>query len=203
MEITEYKTIAKPVTVETKIQKSIFIGHTQETSTIEEAQEFITRIRAEHSQATHNCYAYIIGLANQQVSHFHDHGEPSGTAGKPILGAIQRLDLTNVTVVVTRYFGGQKLGVRGLIEAYGHTATLALEEAGLVTVTVTQSFTLELAYPNLGTVQYLLNQGGGVIEAEEYTEVVSLTVKLPISTGEQVIRNLEEKQLVHKIKEAR
>lgn len=203
MEITEYKTIAKPVTVETKIQKSIFIGHTQETSTIEEAQEFITRIRAEHSQATHNCYAYIIGLANQQVSHFHDHGEPSGTAGKPILGAIQRLDLTNVTVVVTRYFGGQKLGVRGLIEAYGHTATLALEEAGLVTVTVTKSFTLELAYPNLGTVQYLLNQGGGVIEAEEYTEVVSLTVKLPISTGEQVIRNLEEKQLVHKIKEAR
>ncbi|MBO8126810.1 MAG: YigZ family protein [Firmicutes bacterium] len=202
MEITEYKTVAKPATVEIKIEKSIFIGHTQEVETSAEAQEFIAKIRAEHNQATHNCYAYRVGWGKTEEVHFHDHGEPSGTAGKPILGAIQRLDLTNTVVVVTRYFGGKKLGVRGLIEAYGETATKVLEEAGIKIKPITESYLLEVEYPNLNSVQYYLEQAGGQITHQDFGATVHLTVALPVNTSQATVSALKDKLLVRKIKEA-
>ena len=201
MEITEYKTIKRPTSIELKIQKSLFIGHVQQTPTAETAQAFIAQIRSEHVQATHNCYAYVIGWGNRQLVHFHDHGEPSGTAGKPILGAIQRLDLTHTTVVVTRYFGGRKLGVRGLIETYGATATLALESAGIQVVPITKKYNLTVEYPNFGTVQHLISEAGAIIENENYGSLVSLTVSLPVVNADQIVHQLTERFLVRKIEE--
>jgi uncharacterized YigZ family protein len=160
-----YRTISQPASCETSIERSRFIGHCLEIACEVEAKSFVTQIRAEHPQATHNCYAYRIGLGENPLEYFNDHGEPSGTAGKPILGAIQRLNLTNVAVVVTRYFGGKKLGVRGLIEAYGGTATLVLEQAKIVQKVPKFSVTLVYPYREHSTILYHLKQ----LEAENVT----------------------------------
>ena len=144
MDQLPYTTIDHPATAELTVERSRFIGHCCEVATEVEAKAFITQIREEHSQANHNCYAYRIGSGGNPLEYYNDHGEPSGTAGKPILGAIQRLNLTNVVVVVTRYFGGKKLGVRGLIESYGQTATLTLNKAG--TIVRVPKFTATLVY---------------------------------------------------------
>ncbi|MGB4096154.1 MAG: YigZ family protein, partial [Acetomicrobium sp.] len=104
--------------VELTIRRSRFIGHLRVAGSVEEAKKIIREISKEHSNATHNCWAYKVGVDFPQ-KHYSDGGEPSGTAGKPILGEIERANLTNAVIVVTRYFGGIKLGVRGLIEAYG------------------------------------------------------------------------------------
>ena len=115
--------------VELTIRRSRFIGHLRVAGSVEEAKKIIREISKEHSNATHNCWAYKVGVDFPQ-KHYSDGGEPSGTAGKPILGEIERANLTNAVIVVTRYFGGIKLGVRGLIEAYGQTAREAIKAAG-------------------------------------------------------------------------
>nr|HPR89953.1 YigZ family protein [Synergistaceae bacterium] len=121
----DYKEPASETTVEVKINKSRFLGHVRICRSEEEVRMKLKEVCDLHKQATHNCWAYRIGEESYR-EYFSDDGEPAGTAGKPILGAISRLDLTNALIVVTRYFGGIKLGVRGLIEAYGSTATNAL-----------------------------------------------------------------------------
>lgn len=107
---------------EIKIQRSRFIGHIEPCDSEQRAKEILKKIREKHNKATHNCWAYIIELNNYKIEHCSDNGEPPGTAGRPILGAIKRSGLVNVMLIVTRYFGGKKLGVRGLIDAYGLTA---------------------------------------------------------------------------------
>ena len=110
-------TITSQHSFEQKIQKSTFIGHLKHITDFDSAKHFIHEINDLHSQATHNCYAYIFGK-NGETSFSSDAGEPSGTAGKPILNMLLRHEMTNAVIVITRYFGGVKLGVRGLIEAY-------------------------------------------------------------------------------------
>lgn len=125
----EFYEPASSAEVETRHKRSIFTGRVFRADSEEEARGHIREISRRYSDASHNCWAYRVGFPNP-VEYYSDAGEPSGTAGKPILGAILRADVVNAVVVVTRYFGGTKLGVRGLIEAYGESATLALEAAG-------------------------------------------------------------------------
>ena len=105
-----YYTIAARATHEEKIQRSVFIGHAAPVATEEEARDFIAQIRQEHATATHNCYAYSLGAVDEPLLYYNDHGEPPGTAGRPILNAIRKTGLTNTVVVVTRYFGGKTRG---------------------------------------------------------------------------------------------
>lgn len=174
-----YQTVAQNASAELIIERSRFISFCYEISTEAEAKDIIQQLRAEHAQASHNCFAYRIGPGVHPLEYFNDHGEPSGTAGKPILGAIQRLGLTNVIVVVTRYFGGKKLGVRGLIDAYGETATLVLEKAGVITRIPKFTATLVYDYPSHNIILHRLHQVGAEIMATDFAEKITLTLLIP------------------------
>ncbi len=118
---------------ETKIKRSRFIGTVRPTATVDEADAFLDAVSREFHDAAHNCFAYRIGLEQDQVVRFSDDGEPSGTAGRPILDALDRFELVDTCVVVTRYFGGIKLGTGGLSRAYRAAALDVLNKAGVET----------------------------------------------------------------------
>lgn len=147
-----YKTTAENGTASYEIQKSRFIAYTSHVETEAEAKDFVTAIKKKHFDARHNCSAWVLGAdSSQQKS--NDDGEPGGTAGNPILEAIKQHGLTNVVVVVTRYFGGIKLGAGGLIRAYSHTASLGLEATPCLEVKPFCLMEAEMDYSLLGTVE--------------------------------------------------
>ena len=147
-----YKTTAENGTASYEIQKSRFIAYTSHVETEAEARDFVTAIKKKHFDARHNCSAWVLGAdSSQQKS--NDDGEPGGTAGNPILEAIKQHGLTNVVVVVTRYFGGIKLGAGGLIRAYSHTASLGLEATPCLEVKPFCLMEAEMDYNLLGTVE--------------------------------------------------
>lgn len=147
-----YKTTAENGTASYEIQKSRFIAYTSHVETEAEARDFVTAIKKKHFDARHNCSAWVLGAdSSQQKS--NDDGEPGGTAGNPILEAIKQHGLTNVVVVVTRYFGGIKLGAGGLIRAYSHTASLGLEATPCLEVKPFCLMEAEIDYSLLGTVE--------------------------------------------------
>ena len=147
-----YKTTAENGTASYEIQKSRFIAYTSHVETEAEARDFVTAIKKKHFDARHNCSAGVLGAdSSQQKS--NDDGEPGGTAGNPILEAIKQHGLTNVVVVVTRYFGGIKLGAGGLIRAYSHTASLGLEATPCLEVKPFCLMEAEMDYSLLGTVE--------------------------------------------------
>lgn len=147
-----YKTTAENGTASYEIQKSRFIAYTSHVETEAEARDFVTAIKKKHFDARHNCSAWVLGAdSSQQKS--NDDGEPGGTAGNPILEAIKQHGLTNVVVVVTRYFGGIKLGAGGLIRAYSHTTSLGLEATPCLEVKPFCLMEAEMDYSLLGTVE--------------------------------------------------
>lgn len=175
-----YRTVATEAKVEFRVEQSEFIGWASPTADREAAQGVVSRLRQNHRDATHVCYAFRLGDAPGAETYSTDHGEPSGTAGKPILGAILRRDLTDVTVVVVRYFGGRKLGVRGLIEAYGETAGAALEAAGLVVRQRLLTLRLACPYAQFPGVARLVRQAGGELGPPVYDEYqATLRIKVP------------------------
>lgn len=164
------------------IKRSHFIGHARLARSVEQAKEIVREISMKYLDATHNCWAYRVG-ADMPQEHCSDAGEPSGTAGKPILGEIERAGLTNVVVVVTRYFGGIKLGVRGLIEAYGQTARMAIEAAGAIQRFKGKKLFMELPYDKEGLVRFKFKSIGAeeVDWQPSYGENVRLCGKIPLS----------------------
>lgn len=183
--VGSYTTVATQAEEELKVERSRFLAWVQEVSTEEEARAAISERQRLHREATHNCFAYRLGLPPREVVYYSDAGEPSGTAGRPILGAILSLGLTNVVVVVTRYFGGKKLGKRGLIEAYGEVARKALEKAGRVVKVITRQAELVCTYAGLDRVLKFLNSCGGRVLAADYGEEVRLTIEVPAGVWEQ------------------
>lgn len=177
--LTVFFSVAKKSQYEQKIQRSVFIGHASSAADEEEARQFIAEVREEHAQATHNCYAYRVGLCENPLTYYNDHGEPSGTAGRPILSAILKADVTNTVVVVTRYYGGRKLGVRGLIDAYHTTAAATLEEADRVQVVPSVPLVITCEYSELDQVNYLLSQYNAVIKNTDYKDNVSHELLVP------------------------
>lgn len=166
---------------ETEINKSRFIGHIKRTSNEEEAKAFITEIKKEHNSATHNCSAYIIG-ENAIIQKADDDGEPTGTAGVPILEVLKREELYNITVVVTRYFGGIKLGAGGLIRAYSSSASSVVNSAGKVYEIEMHPITVALDYTFTSKFEYYLKTTDIIIKDVEYTDKV--TYHLHVKTEE-------------------
>lgn len=172
-----YKTILKDAKAEIEIKKSIFIGHAFFVKSEEEALEILGRVKEEHRPATHNCHAYIIG-EDGLTQRYSDDGEPSGTAGIPMLEVLKKEDMRNVLVIVTRYFGGTKLGAGGLVRAYTEGVVKALDEAkrcirkNFTRTKVIYDYTFHGAIVNL-----LANENYKIIE-ENYTDKVEVTIDI-------------------------
>jgi uncharacterized YigZ family protein len=161
--------------MEIEINKSRFIGYVARAQTEEEAHAFIAKIKKQHWDATHNCSAYIAG-SNDQYQKADDDGEPSGTAGRPILEVIKKTGLKDTVVVVTRYFGGIKLGAGGLIRAYGKAAGAGLKAAGLVDRIGHTCISIEIDYTLQGMLENQLRNQGYVIRDKKFAQFVVLEV---------------------------
>jgi uncharacterized YigZ family protein len=176
---------ASETDVEITEKRSRFVAAVRVARTPLEAKETIRNISSARPDANHHCWAYRVGLPPSE--YYSDAGEPSGTAGKPILGAIQRAGTTNTVVVVTRYFGGIKLGVRGLIEAYGACARKALQAAGTVARVAVRTALIRVSYEEQGNLRFYLREIG--VEAESvscrYEEKVIMEVPVPLSMEER------------------
>ncbi len=203
--MTNYKTVAdgEIFSAEYEVKKSVFIAHVKHVESEESAREFVQQVRKKYFDATHNCSAWILGEGgNLQKS--NDDGEPGGTAGNPILETIKKNDLTNAAVVVTRYFGGIKLGAGGLIRAYSHTASLGLNAAKIIRMTPFQRIALTLEYNFLAQVENFLRKKNIAVESSDYTDVVTLNILiLPAQVDDFIteLTNLTAANFLHELKE--
>lgn len=173
--LSSYLTVSGNGEAEIEIQKSKFIAYVQRTETEERANEFIAEIKKKHWNATHNCSAYTVG-ENDQWQKADDDGEPSGTAGKPILEMIKKNQLKDTVIVVTRYFGGSKLGAGGLIRAYGKSAGAGLKAAGISERQLHTRIAVEMDYHFLGMLENQLRVQGYKIEERFFTNRIRIVV---------------------------
>lgn len=180
-----YLTIGKTGQHELIIKKSKFICSLARTETVEEAQEFIEQISKKYHDATHNTYAYTLGLNDNQVK-ASDNGEPSGTAGIPELKALQLMKLKNVTAVVTRYFGGIKLGAGGLIRAYSNSVTEAAQNIGVVKCVMQQLIQFSIPYNRIDEINHYLEENRISIASQEYTTNVTIQIYLDLDQIQKV-----------------
>ena len=177
--MTNFKTIAdgEIFNAAYDVNKSKFLAHVKHVVSPEAAREFILMIRKKYFDATHNCSAWVLGeRGDKQKS--NDDGEPGGTAGNPILETIKKNELTNCVVVVTRYFGGVKLGAGGLIRAYSHTAALGLANSKIVRMIAFQKISLTIEYNFLATVENYLRNKKIRVASTDYADVVTLEILL-------------------------
>lgn len=187
--MSNYKTLHKFGVDEYIVEKSTFIGYAKPIKTEEEAVEFINEIKKKHKDATHNVWAYTIG-ENMNIQRYSDDGEPQGTAGIPTLEVIKKEDLRDVVVVVTRYFGGIKLGAGGLVRAYTKGAKVGIE-AGIVIEKVKYSeVKIKIEYTQLGRIQNEIMNLGFKVKDTIYSEDVELIV---------YVRNEEAQSLMDRI----
>ncbi|MDY5436163.1 YigZ family protein [Peptostreptococcus porci] len=157
------------------VEKSKFIGHAKPVQTEEEARMFVEEIKQKYKDATHNVWAYTIGQS-MNIQRYSDDGEPQGTAGIPTLELIKKEDLRNVVVVVTRYFGGIKLGAGGLVRAYTKGAKLGLDAAKIVEKRPFISVEIEIEYTLLGKIQNELSNNNYFVKEIEYADKVKINV---------------------------
>ena len=185
-----YRTLLADASVETTVHKSRFIGRAAPAQSAEEALALLEAVRREHRDATHHCYAYIIGQ-NAGVMRFSDDGEPGGTAGMPMLEVLRARGVVNCVAVVTRYFGGILLGAGGLVRAYSHACALALDAAKVCEMHPTQRWLFEVEYPLWDRVQHALQGQPVRMESTEFAATVTFgllcrTVDAPAMLGELV-----------------
>lgn len=167
---------------EEKIDRSKFIVSLKYVEHIDEAKDFISNVSKENKNANHNCWAYVIGK-DGDISHSSDNGEPSGTAGKPILNAINKHNLTNIAIVVTRYFGGVKLGIRGLIDAYGGLTENAIVNNKVEELVDYHYFELITSYEYHNILAHKLKQ----FDLEVTDTIFGVDVRLKIKLKEQIL----------------
>lgn len=194
--MNQYKTVEAYKEVNHIIEKSKFIGYVKPVYKEEEAEEFIENIKNIHKEATHNVPVYLIGQ-KFEIQKYSDDGEPSGTAGIPVLEMLKREGITNIAIVITRYFGGVKLGTGGLVRAYTNTAKLALEAAKVIHMVEHVLIKIETDYTFLGKIQNSINNNGWQIKNTEFGELVTLYVYcLPEKSEilEEMITNLTNGQ---------
>lgn len=174
--MTGYRTVRAAADAEFVERKSRFIGHVAPVSTEAEALAFIERISREHREASHNVFAYLLREGN--LSRCSDNGEPQGTAGVPSLDVLQKAGLTDVCAVVTRYFGGTLLGTGGLVRAYSHAVSIAVEAAGIRCMEPCTEIQVVCAYPFYGKLTYLLPDFRAQTLASDFGERVTLGLML-------------------------
>lgn len=175
--MNDYRTLANKRSIMFVEKRSKFIGTAMPVSTEPAALQFIDEIKSEFWDATHNVYAYI--LRDGQVSRYSDAGEPKGTAGRPVLDVLQKENLTDCAVVVTRYFGGVLLGAGGLVRAYSHCAKIAVDAAGIVTMRRCKLCSILCDYSRYDPLLSLLNTFSAVIDDTGFAEKVTVKFLLP------------------------
>lgn len=173
--LPRYHTVKQTGEHEIIIQKSRFIAHIKRTESEAEAQEFIQTLKKKYWDATHNCSAYLIG-EHDQIQKANDDGEPSGTAGVPILEVLKKRKLKDTVVVVTRYFGGIKLGAGGLIRAYGKATSEGLDEVGIVERRLMRVCHVKIDYSWLGKIENELRSSIYILKNIQYQENVEIEV---------------------------
>ncbi|WP_312473456.1 YigZ family protein [Neobacillus sp.] len=173
--LTHYFTVKQSGEHEINIQKSRFIAHIKRAETEIEAQEFIQAIKKQHWNATHNCSAYLIG-EHDQIQKANDDGEPSGTAGVPMLEVLKKRNLKDTVVVVTRYFGGIKLGAGGLIRAYGKATSEGLDSIGIIERKLSQVVHVKIDYTWLGKIEKELRATEYKIKEIHYLDKVEVEI---------------------------
>lgn len=188
-DIDQYFSIKNIVRTEIKIKASKFIATAASVNTVDEALAFLNKIRSEFYDATHNCFAYQLGW---DCNNFRaaDDGEPSGSAGKPILSSIQKFNLSDIIVVVTRYFGGTKLGVGGLVRAYSEAAEAVLNLSESRVIHRTKSVKINCQYEEISIVKRIINEWA-VSFSEEYSDVIEIIAQIPISKVESFVKAIE------------
>ena len=175
MSMKPYRTLLKDAQDEFIVNKSRFIGHGRPCESEAEALAFLGEMRAKYRDATHNCYAYVIG-PNMGVMRYSDDGEPGGTAGMPIIEVMKARGVTNAAVVVTRYFGGILLGAGGLVRAYTQGAAAALNACGVGVMHPTARYLMEIGYPLLSRMDFFLKDEPVRVEDKSFTDVVTYTL---------------------------
>ncbi|WP_064612461.1 IMPACT family protein [Streptobacillus moniliformis] len=171
-------TVEKETMIEFIEKKSKFIGYIKPVSSVKEAEEYIDKISEKHFDATHNVYAYKVVENNQEYFKFNDNGEPVNTAGKPMAEIILRLDVCNLVIIATRYFGGIKLGAGGLIRNYAKTAKLAINEAGIVKYIQRKNILIDFDYSKLTEVEAKLIKNNIEILDKVYNERIIMKLKV-------------------------
>ncbi|WP_300123257.1 YigZ family protein [uncultured Enterococcus sp.] len=184
-----YYTISQDGQNQIEIKKSKFICHLFRIDNEEQAREYINQIKKEHYKANHNCIAYLLG-ENFEIQRSSDDGEPSGTAGVPILEVLKKNELQNTLAIVTRYFGGIKLGAGGLIRAYSTSVSEALDKIGIVEGKLQQILAITISYPQLGKLQNYLENEQITIQEINYLENITVKVAIDIKEIEIFIASI-------------
>ncbi|HEY8399514.1 MAG TPA: YigZ family protein [Flavihumibacter sp.] len=188
---TYYTTIEKKGMAEFRDRGSRFIGYAFPLGSTEQFKAELELIKKEHPKATHHCFAYRIGL-DGTIFRVSDDGEPSGTAGKPILGQIDSKQLTNLGIVVVRYFGGTMLGVPGLINAYKTTASLVLQTIPFVQKAIERNYQVHFDYTAMNDVMMVVKQCNCTVISQEVQLFCLLTIGVPLTREQEVLFRLKE-----------
>ena len=187
--MTSYRTLLQSAHNEYVVQKSRFIGHASPVKTQEEALAYLADIRQKYRDASHNCFAYIIGQ-NAGIMRYSDDGEPGGTAGLPIIQVMKARGVVDAAVVVTRYFGGVLLGAGGLVRAYSHTCALALDAAKVCEMHPTERWLFEVAYPLWDRVKHLLKSQPICVEDTEFATGVTFGLLVKAADADAIQKEL-------------
>jgi uncharacterized YigZ family protein len=193
MEAQYFTTIEKSGNAEFRDRGSKFIALAFPVSSIAEFKEKLADVKKEHPKATHHCFAYRIGI-DGMIFRVSDDGEPSGSAGRPILGQIDSKKVTNVLVIVVRYFGGTLLGVPGLITAYKTAASLALQVTPLVQKPILVNYQLQFDYTQMNDIMRILKQTDCLILEEEMNLFCSLKIGIPLGRLNEVLFRLRDRK---------
>lgn len=189
----EYQTIIGIATAKYVVKKSRFYGNATAIQNRDEAKTFVTDVQGRIRQATHYCFAYSLGNGDDKLEYATDAGEPTNSAGPPILAAIRSAGLSNTIIVIARYYGGVKLGVGGLIRAYGTCARLCIENATIVTRIYYQDLRVITTYNRIGTVVNLCERLGGQVINIEYDPNPNITIRIQqteIGTFQEQIQSI-------------
>ena len=189
-DLLRYTTVRETADAEFEEKKSLFIGHVSPVTTEEEALAFLTKMRTEYADATHNVYAYV--LRENGTTRFSDDREPQGTAGMPVLDVIRKAGIVDVCVVVTRYFGGTLLGTGGLVRAYTQAARMALEAGGIVIRARLMLLSLRMNYSDYQKVLPITESFGARIDDSEFAGDVRLSLALLYEKGEDFATRIRE-----------
>ena len=187
-----YYTIKTPARGEIKIKGSRFLAECVQVTSVEIARGMLEQIRRREHAATHHCFAYRIGATGERAFKYSDDGEPSGTAGRPIYDVILGRDLTNILVVVTRYFGGTKLGTGGLARAYAEAAGLAVEKSGQVKNFLTETLQVQIPFPLYDRLMKLVQKSGADQTGAEYSDQVALSLQVRRSRVDRLVADITE-----------
>lgn len=186
----EYKTVKLKNSDEYIVKRSRFIGYANHVETVDEANRFIQEIKSKHWDATHNVYAYI--LRDGGVKRYSDDGEPQGTAGVPTLAVLEKENLTDVAVVVTRYFGGILLGGGGLVRAYSHSAKIAVESSNIITMALCTDIEIPCDYNFYGKLSSFLSFEPVKLIDTQFADNVTVLIRVKAEYEKEIVKKIVE-----------